>query len=101
MSDLQKYIEKQLEDPEFKQAWEETELEFNIAKAIIQRRKELGLSQKDIAEKLNTKQSAISRIESGQNLTISMLHKLAKALNMEVELKLVPTVKNALDGKQI
>ena len=39
--------------------------ENELIKKFIEKRKEKGLSQKAIAEKLNTKQQNISRIEKG------------------------------------
>ncbi|HHU31585.1 MAG: helix-turn-helix domain-containing protein [Zhaonellaceae bacterium] len=90
MDDLQKHIQELLQDPEFKKAWEESELEYQIARTVIKRRKELGLSQEELAKILNTGQSAISRIESCQNITLNMLQKLAAALQLDVEIRLVP-----------
>ena len=35
MDDLQKHIQELLQDPEFKKAWEESELEYQIARTVI------------------------------------------------------------------
>jgi HTH-type transcriptional regulator/antitoxin HipB len=59
------YIKQQLEeDPEFKKFWESTLLEYDCIGELIQRRKELGLSQRQVAEKIGVKQQIISRMES-------------------------------------
>jgi transcriptional regulator with XRE-family HTH domain len=77
------------EDEEFKSQVEENKLENEVAKQIISLRKNLGLSQKELADKLNTKQSAISRIEKGeQNISIGLLEKIADALGVEVNVSL-------------
>ncbi len=53
----------------------------NIAIQIANEREKAGLSQKELAEKLKTTQSVISRIENGkQNISLDMLQKIATAL---------------------
>ena len=52
-----------------------------IARFVIQRRAELGLTQEQLAERMGTSHSAISRIESGQHRTsVATLQRLAEAL---------------------
>jgi ribosome-binding protein aMBF1 (putative translation factor) len=59
--------------------------EFAIAKAIIKKRLEQGLTQSELAKKIGTKQSAISRLESGNyNPSIAFLGKVAKALSLNL-----------------
>jgi transcriptional regulator with XRE-family HTH domain len=54
-----------------------------IARFVIQRRAELGLTQEQLAERMGTSHSAISRIESGQHRTsVRTLQRLAEALDM-------------------
>lgn len=85
MSFFKEYLSKSLEDPEFKKEWEDSQLEYIMAKNIIQKRKELGLTQGDIATRMKTKQSVISRIETGhQNMTIGSLKALAAILQTDV-----------------
>ena len=85
MSFFEDYHSKSLQDPEFKKEWENNELEYIIASNIIQRRIKLGLTQQDIATRMKTKQSVISRIESGhQNTTIRSLKLLAEILQTDV-----------------
>jgi transcriptional regulator with XRE-family HTH domain len=88
MSELKGSFTKNKENEEFKTQGEE-KLENEVAKQIISLRKALGLSQKELADKLNTKQSAISRIEKGeQNISIGLLEKIADALGVEVNVSL-------------
>ncbi len=57
---------------------------YEIQHEIIKLRTEHGLSQKELADKLGTKQSAISRLENGSyNPSILFLTKLASALGKE------------------
>ncbi len=58
------------------------ELSLNIAKL----RKEKGYSQEEFAEKLGMSQSAIARIESGQNMKCSTVWKISDVLEVELEI---------------
>ena len=52
-----------------------------IARIVITRRAELGLSQRELAARMSTSHSAISRIESGEHQTsVKTLERLADAL---------------------
>lgn len=85
MSSFEKRLAKRLEDPKFAAAWKETELEYLVARNIIKQRKALGLTQNELAKRLNTKQSVISRIEAGNsNITLKTLGDIAKALDTDV-----------------
>lgn len=63
----------------------EEDVEQLIAQNIIRRRKKLGLTQKQMADQLNTQQSVVSRIETGNhNLTIANLKGIAQVLETDV-----------------
>lgn len=54
-----------------------------IARFVIQRRSELRLTQQQLAERMGTSHSAISRIEGGQHRTsVATLQRLAEALEV-------------------
>ncbi len=54
-----------------------------LARIVIRRRVELNLTQEQLAERMGTSHSAISRIESGQHGTsVRTLQRLAAALEM-------------------
>ena len=73
-----------LQDQETKNEYDALEPIYEIKSQIIQLRNEKGLSQKDLAELIGTKQSAISRLESGNyNPSLEFLTKLAHALGKE------------------
>jgi UDP-N-acetylglucosamine 1-carboxyvinyltransferase len=56
-----------------------------IGKLIAELRTNHGLTQTDLAEKLNTSQSAINRIEKGtQNISIEIIARISDALNAEI-----------------
>lgn len=85
-----KTIKKRLlKDNKLRKEYDSIEPEFAIAQAIIKKRLEQGLTQSELAKKIGTKQSAISRIESGNyNPTITFLEKTAKALGLHLEISL-------------
>jgi len=90
MSDLQKYLNESLKDEEFKEEWDKLELRYAVIKQLIKIRNTYNLSQAQLAEKLNTTQAVISRIENGTvNIGINFIERLAKAFNKRVEINLV------------
>ena len=71
-----------LDNPDVKSEYDALEPLYEIQKEIIRLRIEKGLSQKELADLLGTKQSAISRLENGSyNPTILFLSRLAEVLD--------------------
>lgn len=61
-------------------------LEFSIIEQVIKKRLDKGLTQKQLAEKIGTKQSAIARLEAGSiNPSVAFLAKVAKALGGKLQ----------------
>lgn len=74
--------------PGFKEAVEETRLEYEIARAVIKARIEKGLTQAEIAKKMHTKQSVISRVENARTIpSLSFLKRLADVLNASLQVQ--------------
>jgi ribosome-binding protein aMBF1 (putative translation factor) len=77
-----------LTNPEVKREYDELEPIYEIRKQLIELRLQQGLSQKELADRIGTKQSAISRLENGSyNPSIDFLSKLAHALGKEIQVK--------------
>lgn len=91
MSDLQKYIQKRKNsDKEFALNFDSGYEEFKIGEILKEARKQAGLTQEEIAAKLHTKKSAISRIENhAQDIKLSTLQSFAKMLGKELHIQLV------------
>jgi predicted transcriptional regulator len=88
VSDLKKYIKKQMKDPSFKAEYEDARPEQEIMRAIIKARLESNLSQKELAERTGIRQSNISRIECGISLpNIATLEAIAKGLNKKLHIE--------------
>lgn len=76
-----------LKDRSTRKHYDELGPEFAIIQLLIQKRLTRGLSQGDLAKKIGTKQSAISRFESGTyNPTLSFLNKVADALDVKMKI---------------
>jgi len=88
MSDLQKYIKKRKgNDPEFADNYDEGYKNFKIGIILKQSRIEKGYTQEQLAELLNTKKTAISRIENhAEDIRLSTLQKFVHALGKEMKI---------------
>lgn len=65
----------------YREAKERLEPFEQLARIVVMRRARLGLSQKELAERMGTTASVISRIESGQHRTSAeTMRRLAEAL---------------------
>lgn len=90
--DFTQFKKKALKNPAIKFEYDKFQPEFAVIKVVLTARKEKGLTQRELAEKIGTKQSVISRLEIGRtNPTISFLQKIAKALNNRLEIRFTPT----------
>ena len=88
MSDLQKYIaNRKTVDPEFAASFDEGYKHFKIGVLLKQARISAGMTQDEIAEKLKTHKSAISRIENhAEDIRLSTLSHYADALGKKLEI---------------
>ena len=79
-----------LEDPEAKAAYDALESEYQLVSELIGKRLERKLSQKQLAEKIGTKQSAICRLESGEgNPSFKFLKRVAEGLGTKLKISFV------------
>jgi len=62
-------VKESLKDPEFRAEYERLAPYAELARIVIMRRAALGLTQAELAARMGTTASAISRIESGQHAT--------------------------------
>jgi len=73
-------------DPEFRQEYEALNAEFALAATVISARKNAGLSQKELAERMGTSQAAIARLEGGHIPSMRTLEKLAAATGTRLKI---------------
>ena len=75
-------------NPSLRREFERQQPEFAMIQAMIDVRKKKDLSQKQLAKKLGTTQSAISRLEKGNiSPTVNFLQKLADALDSRLDIR--------------
>jgi Helix-turn-helix. len=91
MSDLQKYIsQRKQHDTEFAEGFEVGYANFKVGLLLKQAREKVGMTQDEVARKLKTKKSAISRIENhAENIRLSTIQKYAKALGKNIRVEIV------------
>ncbi|GER78368.1 MAG: XRE family transcriptional regulator [Anaerolineae bacterium CFX3] len=90
MSDVKKYIEKRAAaDKTFALNFEEGYSEFKVGVILRLAREASGLTQEEVAHKLKTKKSAISRIENhADDVRLSTLKKYARAVGANLQIRL-------------
>lgn len=78
-----------LRDPDNQEAYNDLAPEFDLARKLIAARTAAGLSQSEVAEKMGTKQSEVSRIEGArQNVSFAKLLSYSKAVGAKLNISL-------------
>ncbi|MBD2786520.1 helix-turn-helix transcriptional regulator [Xenorhabdus sp. DI] len=86
MSQLQALKAKALQNPDVKQAYDELNDEFELINTLLSMRTEAKLTQQQVADRMGTKESNISRLEKGRsNPTLSTLVNYAKACGFQLD----------------
>jgi transcriptional regulator with XRE-family HTH domain len=91
---IQELKNKALGNPEVKFEYEQLDAEFALIDALITMRKKSGLTQEQIAKKLDTRKSNISRLERGNtNPSWRTLGNYAKACGFKISMQVKESVK--------
>jgi len=89
---LKQLREELLAKPGVRKAYEAQELEYAIARAIIAARAHAGISQAELAARMETSQPFVARLESGRTLpSMRTLLKVAEATGTVPEFHLRPS----------
>jgi len=90
MSDVDKYINsRKNRDAEFLENFEAGYENFKVGVLLKQIREKSGYTQQELANKLDTKKSAISRIENhAEDIRLSTLEKYARILGMKLQISI-------------
>ena len=91
MSDLKRYItERKKKDKKFAKGFDEGYEQFKIGVILRQAREAAGLTQEELARRLKTKKTAISRIENhAEDIKLSTLERVAEALGKHLQVNIV------------
>ncbi len=81
-------------DPAIQDLLREASLNAKVAQLIYTARKQAGLTQQQLADLIQTKQSVIARLEDAdyEGHSLSMLQRIGEALGQKIEIKMVPVV---------
>lgn len=91
MTELSEHKAEFLSDSNNRVAYEALAPEFDLARKLIAARVAAGLSQTEVAERMGTRQSEVSRIEgSRQNISIAKLANYAEAVGAKLDIRLDP-----------
>ncbi len=98
-------MRRRARDPEYRAEFERLAPYEALARIVMRRRSQLGLSQAELAKRMGTSHSAISRIESGQHpTTVQTLRRLAEALDTHLVVGFADDVaglgSNGVDARQ-
>lgn len=90
MSDVKRYAQNRAKkDPEFAENYDSGYSDFKIGVVLRQAREAAGLTQDEVARKLKTKKSAISRIENhADDVRLSTIRRYAKAVGANLQIRL-------------
>lgn len=84
---LKDHLKESLKDPEFRKAWKESEVEYQLSRQLIAQRLAKKMTQKQLAQKAKTTQAVISRVENmSSNPSIELLKRIASAFNTHLRI---------------
>ncbi len=90
MTNFNDYLNEQMKNEEFKKEYDKLEPEFTIVQAIIDARKSLGITQKELSQKSGIAQGDISKLENGNtNPSLKTLQRLAVAMGKTLKIEFV------------
>jgi DNA-binding XRE family transcriptional regulator len=91
---LKTELRQAMQRPGFKKAWEASEEEYTALSELLNARKKAGLTQEEIAERMGTTKSAVSRLESSiksehHSPSFATLRKYAHACGKRLIIKMI------------
>lgn len=91
MTKLRGLKEQLLKDPEFRKEYGKANADYTLIEALINARTTANLTQKELAERLGTTQSAVARMEGGRvSPSIATIQRYAEATGTRLIVGLVP-----------
>ena len=94
MKTLNKVINEQLKDPEFKREYEKLQPEMDVIRAMVDVRISQNLTQNQLSDRTGIDQADISKLENGtRNPTLNLLKRLADGMGMSLKIEFIPKSK--------
>ena len=91
MTDIKELKKRWMEDPEFAAEYEALAPEFAVASELIRARTRAGMTQEEVAAKMQVTQSRIAKMEGGINVSVEALKRYAEATGATLNISLDPT----------
>lgn len=88
-------LAKDMQNAEFRQAYEALEDEFAALDALLAARRRAGMTQEQVAARMGVSQPSLARVEASlgshkHSPSLEMLRKYAAAVGCKLEIRLVP-----------
>ena len=85
------FPKKWSEDPEYRKAYDGLGPEFEICRSLIEARTRAKLTQAELAQRMNTTQSVVARLESGRTRPLTRtLERIAQATKTRLRISFDP-----------
>ncbi|MDR2143521.1 MAG: helix-turn-helix transcriptional regulator [Treponema sp.] len=84
MRSYRSHLDEQLTNPEFKKLYDDEKYLLELGLRIAKARQQLGISQKELAEKSHITQQQLSKIENGYNCNLLTFIKVSSTLGFSV-----------------
>jgi len=82
---------KWMQNPKYRREYEALEQDFSLAAALIEARARGGLTQEQVAQRMNTTQAVVARLEGGGSMpSTRALEKYAKATGTRLKISFEP-----------
>ncbi|WP_180541635.1 helix-turn-helix domain-containing protein [Nevskia soli] len=82
---------KWMKNPEYRREYNALEEEFSLSAALIEARSRAGLTQEQVAQRMNTTQAVVARLEGGGSMpSTRTLEKYAKATGTKPKISFEP-----------
>ena len=91
MSTLDELHGRWSRNPDYREAYERLEPDFELARALVEARTRAGITQAELAARMKTTQSAVARLESGRvPPSMRTLEKVARATGTRLQIQFDP-----------
>ena len=88
-TDMDAFFAEMMQDSSYRKLAESEKAKLASAYAVLEARRNAGLSQQELANKSGVPKTTIARIERGNNTSIETLTKIANALGKQVKVSIV------------